>query len=111
MPYFPLSDDVLKGIIQLQLKRIADRVRENHRATLTYADNVVSTIASRCKEVESGARSVDHILNGNSFLPAIAGQFLGLHGGGQTGEQGPSLQWMKRVNSLTRFDKAEQAVA
>jgi type VI secretion system protein VasG len=75
VPYFPLSDEVLRGIIQMQLKRIADRVRENHRAALTYADNVVATIAARCKEVESGARNVDHILTG-SLLPAIAGEFL-----------------------------------
>jgi type VI secretion system protein VasG len=75
VPYFPLSDDVMRGIIQLQLKRIADRVRENHRAAFTYADDVVSTIASRCKEVESGARNVDHIING-TLLPGIAGRFL-----------------------------------
>jgi type VI secretion system protein VasG len=75
VPYFPLSDEVLRGIIKLQFKKIADRVRENHRATFTYADDVVAAIASRCKEVESGARNVDHILNG-TLLPAIAGQFL-----------------------------------
>ena len=45
------------------------------RDKFTYADNVISTIASRCKEVESGARNVDHILNG-TLLPTIAGQFL-----------------------------------
>jgi len=75
VPYFPLSDEVLRSIIHLQLKRIADRVRENHRAAFSYADNVVTTIASRCKEVESGARNVDHIING-TLLPAIAEQFL-----------------------------------
>jgi type VI secretion system protein VasG len=75
VPYFPLSDTVLSGIIKLNLKRIADRVRENHRAAFTYSDSVITTIASRCKEVESGARNVDHIISG-TLLPAIAGQFL-----------------------------------
>src|SRR6202035_6093688 len=32
VPYFPLSDEVLKKIIHLQLKRIGERLRENHRA-------------------------------------------------------------------------------
>src|SRR5438128_3446869 len=75
VPYFPLSDEVLRNIIQLQLKRVGERIRENHRAAFSYADNVVTTIASRCKEVESGARNVDSIING-TLLPAIAGQFL-----------------------------------
>jgi type VI secretion system protein VasG len=75
VPYFPLSDEVLRGIIHLNLKRIASRIRENHRAVFTYDDKVVTTISSRCKEVESGARNVDHIING-TLLPSIAGEFL-----------------------------------
>jgi type VI secretion system protein VasG len=75
VPYFPLSDEVLRKIVQLQLKRIGDRMRENHRATFSYDDNVVTTIAGRCKEVESGARNVDHILTG-TLLPEISREFL-----------------------------------
>lgn len=75
VPYFPLGDEVLRKIIQLQLKRIGDRMRANHRAQLTYDDALVSTIAARCKEVESGARNVDHILTG-TLLPELAGEFL-----------------------------------
>jgi type VI secretion system protein VasG len=75
VPYFPLGDEVLKKIIQLQLKRIGDRMRANHRAQLTYDDALVTTIAARCKEVESGARNVDHILTG-TLLPELAGEFL-----------------------------------
>jgi type VI secretion system protein VasG len=75
VPYFPLSDEVLRKIIVLQLKRIGDRVRENHRARFTYDEALISTIASRCKEVESGARNVDHILTG-TLLPEIASEFL-----------------------------------
>jgi type VI secretion system protein VasG len=75
VPYFPLSDAVMRQIIKLQLKRIVDRVRENHRAAFTYDEALVTTIASRCKEVESGARNVDHIITG-TLLPEIAGHFL-----------------------------------
>ena len=75
IPYYPLDDSMLKSIIRLQLKKIGDRLRENHRATFTYDDKLLATIAGRCKEVESGARNVDHILSG-TMLPEMAGEIL-----------------------------------
>ncbi len=75
VPYFPLSDEVIRQIIKLQLKRIADRMRENHKASFTYDDSLLATIAGRCKEVESGARNVDHIITG-TLLPEISREFL-----------------------------------
>jgi type VI secretion system protein VasG len=82
VPYFPLSDDVIRTIIKMQLKRVGDRVKENHRAAFTYDDNVIAAIASRCKEVESGARNVDQIING-TLLPQLAGHFLSAMAEGQ----------------------------
>jgi type VI secretion system protein VasG len=75
VPYYPLSDAVLRKIIEMQLKKIGGRLRENHKATFTYDPKVVDTIAARCKEVESGARNVDHIIN-RTLLPAIAAELL-----------------------------------
>jgi type VI secretion system protein VasG len=75
VPYFPLADEVLRSIIRLQLRRIGDRLRQNHRSEFIYEDAVVDTIAGRCKEVESGARNVDHIITG-TMLPAISREFL-----------------------------------
>src|SRR6266581_2011373 len=75
IPFFPLSDEVIRQIIKLQLKRIADRMRENHKAAFTYDDSLLATIAGRCKEVESGARNVDHIITG-TLLPEISREFL-----------------------------------
>ena len=75
LPYFPLGDEVLRNIIRLQLKRIADRVRQNHRAEFTYDEALVETVAGRCKEVESGGRNVDHILSG-TLLPEMSREFL-----------------------------------
>jgi type VI secretion system protein VasG len=75
VPYFPLGDEVLRQIIQLQLRRIGERVRANHRASFSYDDALVSTVVGRCKEVESGARNVDHILTG-TLLPEMAQEFL-----------------------------------
>ena len=75
IPYYPLSDEVLGSIIRLQLKRIGKRITENHRIPFTYDDEVVKLIASRCSEVESGARVVDAILT-NTVLPRISQELL-----------------------------------
>jgi type VI secretion system protein VasG len=83
VPYFPLTDDVLKRIIRLQLGRIADRVRSAHGAAFRYDDAVVQAVASRCKEVETGARNVDHILTG-TLLPELSREVLGRLAAGTT---------------------------
>ena len=75
IPYYPLSDDMLKTIIKLQLGRIEKRVMENHSIPFNYDDNVVQLILDRCSELESGARIVDSILT-NTVLPAISQEFL-----------------------------------
>jgi type VI secretion system protein VasG len=75
VPYFPLADEVIRKIIVLQLGRIGDRLRDNHRAAFSYDDALVAAIAGRCKEVESGARNVDHIISG-TLLPEISREFL-----------------------------------
>lgn len=75
IPYYPLSDQMLGDIVRLQLGRIQDRIRENHRIPFTYHDDVVSLIVSRCTEVESGGRMIDAILT-NSILPRISRVYL-----------------------------------
>jgi type VI secretion system protein VasG len=75
VPYFPLADEVLRQIIKLQLGRIGDRMRVNYKGVFEYDDSLVSTILGRCKEVETGARNVDHILTG-TLLPEISREFL-----------------------------------
>jgi type VI secretion system protein VasG len=75
VPYYPISDDVMREIIKLQLGRIAVRLAENHGAEFLYDDGVIAEILGRCKEVESGARNVDHILT-RTVLPEMSGEFL-----------------------------------
>jgi type VI secretion system protein VasG len=75
VPYFPLGEEVMRGIIKLQLGRITDRLRANHKATFHYDPALVDTIAQRCKEVESGARNVDQILTG-TMLPEVSRMLL-----------------------------------
>ncbi len=75
VPYFPLNDEVMKKIIRLQIARIERRVQENYKAKFTYDEALIETISGRCKEVESGARNVDHILT-RSLLPDLSSEFL-----------------------------------
>jgi type VI secretion system protein VasG len=65
----------MRLIIRLQLGRIQKRMQENHRAELVYEDALINEIANRCKEVESGARNVDHILT-RTLLPEISQEIL-----------------------------------
>ncbi len=71
IPYYPISDDVLVEIIELKLRRIRDRILANHKASFAWDDKLVEAVLARCTEVDSGARNVDHILNG-TLLPEIA---------------------------------------
>ncbi len=83
VPFYPISDAVMRLIIKLQLGRITHRMRENHNAVFTYADELIDCIAGRCREVESGARNVDHILT-RTLLPEISQEVLGRMAQGQT---------------------------
>ena len=73
VPYYPISDKVMRQIIKLQLGRIGSRLQENHGASFSYDDAVINEIPGRCKEVESGARNVDHILT-RTLLPGDVGR-------------------------------------
>ncbi len=83
IPYYPISDDMLKQITRLQLGRIERRMAANHEIPFTYDDAVVDLIAERCTELESGARTVDAILT-HTLLPQISRQYLTTLVEGQT---------------------------
>lgn len=75
VPYYPIPDDILAAIIALKLQRIRDRIAANHKATFQWTDALVDAVLARCTEVDSGARNVDHILNG-TLLPTVADTVL-----------------------------------
>ncbi|MFM0363480.1 type VI secretion system ATPase TssH [Paraburkholderia sediminicola] len=75
IPYYPLSDDMLRAIIRLQLGRVAERVTRTRQVPFTYDEAVVAQIALRCTRLESGGRMIDAILT-NSVLPRISTAFL-----------------------------------
>jgi type VI secretion system protein VasG len=76
VPYFPLSEDIIRQIVVLQLARIARRVREAYKASFEYDHELVETIARRCTESSSGARNVENILS-RTLLPELSAEVLG----------------------------------
>ncbi|CAM3158907.1 chaperone [Ectopseudomonas mendocina] len=75
IPYYPLSDAMLKAIIRLQLGRIKKRIESTHKVPFDYDEAVVDLVVSRCTESESGGRQIDAILT-NGMLPDMSREFL-----------------------------------
>jgi type VI secretion system protein VasG len=75
VPFYPISKEMLKQIIKLNLTRVQKRVQENHKVPFTYDDAVPELIATRCTELERGARMVEALIT-NTMLPEIGQEFL-----------------------------------
>jgi type VI secretion system protein VasG len=75
VPFVPLHDEVMAGIVRLQLGRVGQRLSDQYQAQFEFSDAVVETIVSRCKEVDTGARNAIHIIN-RSLLPEISMRIL-----------------------------------
>lgn len=75
IPYYPISQEILRAIIKLNLEKVRKRVLENHGIPLTYDDDVLELIVQRCSELERGARLVDALIT-NQLLPEIGREFL-----------------------------------
>jgi type VI secretion system protein VasG len=75
VPYLPLSDAVLRRIVELQLDRVRQRVRDAYRVDLDYDAALLETIAARCTETSSGARNIEKILS-RTLLPELSAEVL-----------------------------------
>jgi type VI secretion system protein VasG len=75
IPYFPIRDQALKMIIGLKLGKIERRLADSHGIVFSWDDRLVTEVAGRCTEVESGARNVDNILT-NTLLPDVSRELL-----------------------------------
>ena len=75
VPYVAISPDALLGIARMKLGAVIKRAKETHGIELRIDDAVFQAVADRCKEVQSGARNVDHIIRG-SVLPIVSSEIL-----------------------------------
>lgn len=83
IPYYPLAEHVMRKIIGLKLGKIGRRLTESYNASFSYSDELIQLIADRCKEVDTGARNIDHILT-RSLLPDLSAKMLGRLAEGQS---------------------------
>ncbi|MFI5379644.1 MAG: type VI secretion system ATPase TssH [Tepidisphaerales bacterium] len=75
VPFYPISREMMRAIIKLNLSRVEKRVAMNHRLPFTYDPAVLDFIADRCTELERGARMVEALIT-NNMLPAIGLEVL-----------------------------------
>ena len=76
LPFLPLGRDVLAGIVDLQIARIAERTKETYGAALTVTDAAREALADRAEAGETGARTIEAMI-GRDVLPPLAAFFLG----------------------------------
>ncbi len=75
VPYYPISDEMMRAIIKLQLSRVGQRVSEGHKVPFTYDPAVEDVIVSRVTELDSGARAIDAIIT-RQMLPVVGRELL-----------------------------------
>jgi type VI secretion system protein VasG len=75
IPYYPLSGEMLAGIVRLQLGRIGKRIAENHRAKFIADKSAIDHIVSLCHDPDSGGRVIDNVIT-NTVLPALSREIL-----------------------------------
>jgi type VI secretion system protein VasG len=75
VPYVPIGPEALETIVRMKVQAVVDRARRAHDIDLVVDDAIVPAIAERCREVESGARNVEHVLR-RSVLPVLSRSIL-----------------------------------
>ena len=71
VPYYPLDTETMKGVTEIKLGEISDRLQDAHDIDFTYDPSIVDHIAARCTQVDAGARNIDFIIN-RTVLPEAA---------------------------------------
>lgn len=75
IPYYPLSEAMIRAIAGQKLRSIAQRLAQGHGAELTVDESAMDLVRDRCTEIESGGRMIDAILT-NTLLPELSRQVL-----------------------------------
>jgi type VI secretion system protein VasG len=75
VPYRPLADHALAGIVRLHLDRVVKRIADSHDIALAYDDAVVNYIVGRCLVQETGARVLIGFIE-QHVLPRLSALWL-----------------------------------
>lgn len=75
IPYFPLTQDVLQKIIEINLNRIKLRLKDKYKAGVTFSPDTMQYLLDRCTDPDTGARNAENVIN-KSILPAVSNACL-----------------------------------
>ncbi len=75
VPFAPMSEQILREIVDLKLSKLRQRILDAHRAETTFEPALADELARRCTEGETGARNIDHVLRG-SLMPLLSREIL-----------------------------------
>jgi type VI secretion system protein VasG len=79
IPFYPLSPDTLRTIIDLKMDKIRKRLRKQYKMDLVLTPAVGDAMSARCQQITIGARLINLIIN-ETVLPEIARKVLELMG-------------------------------
>ena len=74
VPYYPVSGDVLRELVELKLGRLGERM-QRRQLGFSHCQALVDHLADRCTQSESGARLIDQLMD-THLLPQIADRLL-----------------------------------
>ena len=75
IPFLTLGQDILEKIARMKVKKVANRLADVHKIEFKADDAVYTQMASRCNQVDLGARQVDHLLD-REVLPELSRRLL-----------------------------------
>jgi len=81
VPYYPVSGEVLRELVEMKLARFAERLRRRNLG-LSYTDALLTRITERCAQGDSGARLIDRLIE-SDLQPIIVDRLLGAMAGGE----------------------------
>ncbi len=75
VPYLAIRREILRELTDMKLAQVADRLQRRHHIPLIWDEDVADSITASCSAVDTGARNIDHIINGH-LLPRLATALL-----------------------------------
>lgn len=85
VPYYPIADEVLNELITLKLARFGERL-QRRQLKLSHCPALVTHLSERCRNTDSGARLIDHLLD-QHLQPLVVDRLLSAMAGGEPLQQ------------------------
>jgi type VI secretion system protein VasG len=80
VPYYPVNGAVLNELVSLKLARFGERL-QRRQLQFSHCNALVSHLAERCTDSDSGARLIDHLID-QHLQPLVVDRLLDAMAGG-----------------------------